>query len=90
MPTVSLNTLLILFEQMEGEKSIIHMADCFKCGCKVKIRIDRTSGGFGLLGGILYESEQNKLYAKCLDCHQSLNPMPDTAPKDHSPISATN
>ncbi len=90
MPTASLNSLQILFERMGGEKSIVHMADCFKCGCKVKIRIDRTSWGFGLLGGVLYESETNELFAQCLDCHQSLSPIPDPAIKDRSPLSVTN
>ena len=90
MPTVSLNSLRILFKRMGGDKSIIHMADCSKCGCKLKIKIDRTSGGFGLLGGILYESEPNKLYAECLDCNKSLSPIPDPAIKDRSPLSVTN
>jgi hypothetical protein len=66
---------------MVDGNSIIHMADCFKCGCKVKIKIDRTPGGFGLLGGISYQSELNKLYAECLDCQKSPNAMPDPNPQ---------
>jgi hypothetical protein len=52
----------------------------------MKIRIDKTSGGFGLVGGMLYQSESRKLHAECLDCfcsHQPISGMIQQKPSVH-------
>lgn len=43
---------------------------CIDCGFPVEVEIHKTSGGYGLLRGVLYEVE-NRVYAKCLDCYKN-------------------
>jgi hypothetical protein len=44
--------------------------NCIDCGFPVEVEVHKTSGGYGLLGGVLYEMG-NCLYAKCADCYNS-------------------
>jgi hypothetical protein len=44
--------------------------NCIICGCQVELEIHETSGGYGLLGGVLYEMG-DWLYAKCAACYYS-------------------
>lgn len=44
--------------------------NCIDCGFPVNVEVHKTLGGYGLLGGVLYEIE-NCLYAKCVDCYKS-------------------
>ena len=64
-----------MFKRNGDDNSIIYSSECNKCGCKIKIKIEKTSGGFGLLGGILHESESKELHAECIDCYKSQGPM---------------
>jgi hypothetical protein len=77
MTIVSQSALESLFKRKANGKSLIHTDVCQNCGRKIQIRIDRTSGGFGLLGGVIHESEFHKLYSECLDCHISGRLKPD-------------
>jgi hypothetical protein len=42
---------------------------CIDCGFPVEVEIHKTSGGYGLLGGVLYEVEE-RVYVKCGDCYK--------------------
>lgn len=42
---------------------------CIDCGFPVEVEIHKTSGGYGLLGGVLYEVE-DRVYVKCGDCYK--------------------
>jgi hypothetical protein len=64
-----------MFNRNGDDDSTTYSSGCYKCGCKVKIKIDKTSGGFGLQGGILHESESEELRAECLDCYKSQESM---------------
>ena len=44
--------------------------NCIDCGFPVEVEVHKTLGGYGLLGGVLYEIE-DCLYAKCTDCYKS-------------------
>ena len=68
MPVISLNSLRDLFKRSGDKNTTVYAAECYNCGTEVRIRIDSISGGFGLLGGKLYESGSNNLFAECLDC----------------------
>ena len=89
MSIISLQSLRALIERMGGGLPTTYKADCCKCGCKVNITIERTSWGYGLIGGRLYESESNELYAKCPDCYWPPEHMPDlilTGRSLHTPM----
>jgi len=64
---IGLNRLKkIIDDTIEGETGIIHNK-CIDCGFPVEVEVHKTSGGFGLLRGVLYEVK-DRVYAKCLDC----------------------
>jgi hypothetical protein len=65
-----LDTLNKLFASHSSTKPIRSRGICRDCGGEVEIRICRTTGGFGLQGGVLYEPEPKKFIAKCRDCYQ--------------------
>ena len=44
--------------------------NCIDCGFPVEVEVHKTLGGYGLLGGVLYEMGYC-LYAKCADCYES-------------------
>ena len=43
---------------------------CIDCGFPAEVKIHKTSGGYGLLGGVLYEVE-DRVYVKCGDCYKN-------------------
>jgi hypothetical protein len=66
---VRLETLNLLFKDHEvGEKLKFRETPCFKCGRPVSIEVQKTSAGYGLLEGILYEPEGIRLVAQCSAC----------------------
>ena len=53
-------------------RSTIKMTDrCSQCGRKVVLSITRTSGGFGLKGGVLLKHNSVSYFLKCSDCLKS-------------------
>ena len=66
---IGLNRLKkIIDDTAEGETGIIHNK-CIDCGFSSAVKIHKTSGGYGLLGGALYEVE-DRVYVKCGDCYK--------------------
>ena len=68
MEIASRETVENLFTNEMAENSLEVISNCCICGIKIKVIIDRTSDGFGLLGGMLYESDHNGLAVKCPNC----------------------
>ena len=67
---IGLNRLKkIIDDTIEGETGIMHNK-CIDCGFQVAVEVHKTSGGYGLLRGVLYEVE-DRVYAKCLDCYEN-------------------
>ena len=60
-----------LFEANPGKSTIVLKGKCADCACKVAIEITITSGGFGLMGGVLLGATPDGYVAKCLDCYQA-------------------
>ncbi len=60
-----------LFETNPGKPKIILKSKCADCACQVAIEITITSGGFGLMGGVLLGVTPGGYVAKCLDCCQA-------------------
>ena len=66
---VSLDTLKRIFADNGPASPVVMQRTCNECGCDVKIELHRTSGGFGLQGGILLERDQ-QIVADCLHCYE--------------------
>jgi hypothetical protein len=66
--------------------------NCHKCKRDAEISITKTSGGYGFLGGLLYERSPCQILMLCCDCyelfgHLMVEPGPDTcAPSAYSNI----
>jgi len=59
-----------LFKDNPEKSTIVLKEKCSDCGNKTTIEITRTSVGFGMQGGALFKSSNDKLIAKCLACYE--------------------
>ena len=66
---ISLDTLGKLLRESSQKNPVVIKRNCRQCGCDLEIEIHKTSGGFGLQGGILFEADQ-QILADCLKCYQ--------------------
>lgn len=69
MEIISEKSLHFLFQKERKRDFLQFEANCCICGKRVEVKIVRESEGFGLLGGILYESGFDKVIVKCIDCN---------------------
>ena len=60
-----------IFEANPGKSKITISGKCSDCGRHVIVSVEPTSGGFGLLGGILDKSPSGNYAIMCIDCHKS-------------------
>jgi hypothetical protein len=60
-----------IFAANPGKSKIKISGKCSGCGRHVIVAVEQTSGGFGLLGGILEKSSSEKYSITCIDCHKS-------------------
>ena len=67
---VQLKTLNLIFSDKKDQKRLVSDGRCCDCGHPVNIGITRTSGGFGLDGGVLYEPRPGQIVSKCPDCYR--------------------
>lgn len=67
---IGLNRLKKIIDDTIESETVIIYDKCIDCGFQVAVEVHKTSGGFGLLRGVLYEVE-DRVYAKCLDCYQN-------------------
>ena len=67
---IHLNTLNQMFEDIPDRSRLTVESCCRSCGRNFTIEIHHhSSGGYGLLGGVLYEQDADRLIAKCDDCY---------------------
>lgn len=66
---VGIETLKKMAEQNNNAKKFSYECLCHHCGCDVEIKITKTSGGYGLQGGVLYQPNDGNLLALCVDCY---------------------
>ena len=66
--TITLDTLNKIFERNENSTTYTCEDKCDRCGCHVSVKIEKTSGGYGLLGGILCESDPGNYLVLCVGC----------------------
>ena len=65
---VDLESLKKIFADNIPERPVLIQRTCRDCGCDVTIELHKTSGGFGLQGGVLLEGDQ-QIVADCLGCY---------------------
>jgi hypothetical protein len=66
-----------MFEDNPEKSTIILKEKCSDCGCDTTIEITPTSGGFGLMGGVLYKSPSGKYIVKCPACIETTPKIDD-------------
>ena len=59
-----------MFEDNPEKSTIVLKEKCSDCGCDTIIEITPTSSGFGLMGGFLFKSPNDKYTAKCPACYE--------------------
>ena len=67
---IGIDSLNKIFERNKHPKTCTYRGDCNICGCSLKIEIAKTSGGYGLNGGVLYEPDPERYVALCIDCYE--------------------
>jgi hypothetical protein len=60
-----------IFKAHPGRSTITINGKCSDCGRSVTVVVKPTSGGYGLMGGILNTSSPGNYSIKCIDCHKS-------------------
>jgi len=68
---ISLAALKKIVGQQSDSKKPIYQGKCFDCGYVLKIETSKTSGGYGLLGGVLCESGPQNIFALCTNCYEN-------------------
>ena len=68
---IRMNTLEKMFEQSPEKAHLTFSRRCESCGRDVTIEIYHLDSGFGLLGGVIYEPEMDRLIVKCEACYQN-------------------
>jgi len=67
---IGVESLNRMFAQRKNPTTITYRDTCHICGSLTKIEISKTSGGYGLLGGIVYEPEPDTVFVLCVGCHE--------------------
>ena len=70
-----------MFEDHPDKSTIVLKEKCSDCGCNTTIEITSISGGFGLVGGALFDSSNDEFIAKCLTCYEKLFELDDKSGK---------
>ena len=60
-----------MFEHNVGTKKISYRGKCVCCGCDIDVTVTKTSGGFGLQHGVLYETEDGSFIVECSRCYKN-------------------
>jgi len=71
-----LEILRKIFKDKPEKSTIVLKGRCSDCGCRIILNITSTSGGFGMLGGVLFSCSPSRYFAKCSDCYK-VNPNMD-------------
>ncbi|MGD8338563.1 MAG: hypothetical protein PVJ29_15845 [Desulfobacterales bacterium] len=65
---ISIESIIEMLNKNNDPNNCIYRDQCLNCGCEVEIKIAKTSGGYGLKGGVLYEQNPKGVWALCDDC----------------------
>ena len=67
---IMIEILRKMFKDNPKKSTIVLKEICSDCGCDTIIEITPTSSGFGLMGGVLFKSSNDKYTAKCPACYE--------------------
>ena len=65
---IKVETLNRIFEVNNNAGYLCIEGKCNHCQCDTKVEISRTTGGYGLQGGVLYQSNARKSTILCSKC----------------------
>ena len=67
---VKVESLDRMFEQINNSNHSNYRGRCRNCGSDVEVEITKIGGGYGLLGGVLFEADQHNFLILCADCYE--------------------
>lgn len=62
-----------IFEGKPENSTISIKGSCSECGCETTIEVTATSGGFGLMGGVLSKGSPDGYCMRCQACYSKTN-----------------
>ena len=66
---IAAESLNKMFERSNSPHGFIrYEGNCRNCNCDTKVEISKTAGGYGLQGGVLYESDTQNFLIQCKGC----------------------
>ena len=65
---IKVESLNRIFERNYNPNSYWYEGKCHHCECDTKVEITKTTGGYGLQGGVLHESNTLNLPIICSEC----------------------
>jgi hypothetical protein len=65
---MEVESLKKIFEHHNNANEFSYEGNCHKCGCHTKVKITKTSGGYGLQGGVLFEQLSRNILILCSEC----------------------
>ena len=66
-----------MFEANPEKSTIVLKEKCSDCGGDITIEVTPTSGGFGLMEGVLIKSSDDEYIAKCPTCIEAIPNIDD-------------
>ena len=68
---IDIETLKKLFKDCPERSTLTFKGKCSVCGIDVVVEVIPASGGFGLLGGALFEYDPDVYFAMCPNCFKT-------------------
>jgi hypothetical protein len=62
-----------LVERNSDQRYCSYQGHCHCCHSNIKIEIKKTSGGYGLKGGVMYEQYVDEIILICDECFKKSN-----------------
>ena len=67
---IKLGTLHQIFKGRPNTGLTVCDTVCVDCCMRIRVTVARTTAGYGLQGGVLYEPRPAEIRAKCPDCYR--------------------
>jgi hypothetical protein len=89
---IALGAIEKMFEEGHHANHLRYTGNCYKCNLDTEIVVTKTSGGYGLWGGILYHHNPQNILILCSGCYEEFGHLilelePDTGTLLQSPCS---
>jgi hypothetical protein len=67
---IKIESLIRIFEKNYNSSHCSYGGKCHNCGCNVEVEITKTAGGYGLQGGVIFETYPEHLVILCGECYK--------------------